>query len=146
MTLVRWNPTLPFIRTRDEFEKQFDNMVRNFFDEELPVKWYPPVDVEESEKSLIVRAEIPGMDKKDIHISLKDNVLTIRGEKKYEKSEDDSQHHYKELRYGSFCRYFALPVEVDDKKVKAEYKKGVLTITLPKTEKSVAKEIPISLN
>jgi HSP20 family protein len=89
---------------------------------------------------------MPGMSKDDVKVSVQDNVLTLKGEKKQEKEEKDKNYHRVERSYGSFCRSFQLPTSVKADKVKANYKDGVLSITLPKTEEVKPKEIPISID
>jgi HSP20 family protein len=111
--------------------------------EVLREEWLPSVDIAETKDDLIVKAEVPGMTKEDISISLSDNVLTLRGEKKKEKEEKGKTFYRTERCYGSFVRSFTLPAPVLANKVKAVYKDGVLEITLPKSEQVKAKEIPI---
>ena len=103
----------------------------------------PAFDVSETEGELIVTAEIPGMDKKDLDIHLSDGVLTVKGEKKQEKEDKKENYHCIERRYGSFSRTMRLPVDVDTEKVDAAYKDGVLRITLPKSETVKPKKIDI---
>jgi HSP20 family protein len=103
----------------------------------------PAFDVSETKKELIVEAEVPGMDKKDIRINLSNGVLTIQGEKKHEKKEEKENYHRLERRYGAFSRTMRLPVEVDPDKVDATYKNGLLTVTLPKSEAVEPKKIEV---
>jgi HSP20 family protein len=103
----------------------------------------PAFDVSETAKELIVKAEVPGMDKKDININFSDGLLTITGEKKHEKKEDGENYHCFERRYGKFSRTMRLPTEVETEKVDAKYKDGVLTIILPKTQTVKPKKIEI---
>ena len=91
-------------------------------------------------------AEVPGMLKEEIKINISENTLTIKGEKKEEKKEDDHNYHRVERRYGTFQRSFTLPTQIRGNKVKATYKDGVLTITLPKKEEVKPKEIPITVS
>jgi HSP20 family protein len=106
-------------------------------------EWSPLVDVIEEKNSLIVKAELPGIDKKDIKISISENTLTIRGDKKEEKEAKKEDYYCCERFVGSYSRTIALPVGIDKSKVKASYKNGVLEITLPKTEEIKPKEIEI---
>lgn len=108
--------------------------------------WMPNADVTETKDEVIVRAEVPGMNKEDISITLQDGVLTLRGEKKQEKTEKEAAFHRVERSYGSFVRSFTLPTLVQADKVRADYKDGVLTINLPKAEEVKPKEITISVN
>lgn len=106
-------------------------------------EWMPAFDVSETDKELIVKGEVPGMDKKDINITVSDGMLTIRGEKKHEKKEENEQYHRVERRYGAFSRTMRLPHEVEADKVDATYKEGVLSIRLPKSEAVEPKKIEI---
>jgi HSP20 family protein len=94
--------------------------------------WVPTVDIEESPEEYVVKAELPGIDKKDVKITCNDGVLSITGERKQEKEVKNRKYHRIERSYGSFMRSFTLPVEVDDKKIVAEQKDGVLFVHLPK--------------
>lgn len=96
----------------------------------------PRVDVKETDKQFKFTAELPGIDEKDVEVTLADNRLTIKGEKKEEKEEKDENRHLVERSYGSFQRSFTLPSEVESGKIKADFNKGVLTITVPKSAKS----------
>jgi HSP20 family protein len=102
------------------------------------------VDVSETEKEIIVNAEIPGVEAKDIDVNLDGNVLTIKGERKREHEEKEENFHRIERSYGSFYRALRLPTEVDGERIKATYKKGVLRITMPKSKKEAGKKIEIS--
>jgi HSP20 family protein len=95
--------------------------------------WNPSVDVSETDKEIKVTAELPGMDEKDVNVELTDDALNISGEKKTEKEEKDKNYYRSERSYGSFHRTIPLPVEVDKDKVQAAFKKGILTVNLPKT-------------
>jgi HSP20 family protein len=107
--------------------------------------WSPSVDVSETKDNVVIKAEIPGMTKDDVKISIQDNVITLKGEKKQEKEEKDANYHRIERSYGSFCRSFTLPAAVKADKIKATYKDGILNVTLPKTEEVKPKEIPINV-
>ncbi len=106
----------------------------------------PCLDVSETDEDLIVKAEIPGIDPKDVHVTLKDGILSVKGEKKHEKEEKKEHYRRVERRFGSFSRNVRLPYEVAEDKIKADYKDGILTIKLPKTEKVKEKQIKISVN
>lgn len=152
-----WRKAVPARREEDDpftlFRKEMDNLMENFFGgskawpfESRLGAFSPKVDVVENEKEIKVSAELPGMDEKDIELSLTKDSLTIRGEKKEEKEDKGKDYYRMERSYGSFVRTVPLPVEVDEDKVEASFKKGLLTVTLPKTEKAVkeTKKIPIS--
>jgi HSP20 family protein len=144
------NALMPILRgTALARRPAWDLFDRFFEDLELPMRFReeteftPAFDVSETEKELIVKAEVPGMDKKDININLSDGLLTITGEKKHEKKEEGENYHCFETRYGKFSRTMRLPTDVDTEKVDAMYKDGVLTITLPKTETVKPKTVEI---
>ncbi|PYL87510.1 MAG: Hsp20/alpha crystallin family protein [Verrucomicrobia bacterium] len=112
---------------------------------EMVAGFAPQVDVTETDKEIKVCAEIPGVDAKDVDVTVEDDMLTIKGEKKYEREENEKGQYRMERSYGSFERSIPLPVEVDDAKAKAEFKNGVLRLTLPKRPgaKSRRKKIPV---
>jgi HSP20 family protein len=118
-----------------------------FFPEWRPwaLSWTPSLDVSESEDAITVRAEVPGVDPKDIDISVSGDVLIISGEKKEEREERRENYYRAERSFGSFRRSIPLPASVDRDKISAEYEKGVLTVRLAKSEQAVAKRIPINL-
>jgi len=147
MAITRWRPFRDLVSIQDEMNRFFDNFfgysaTRTEWTEGV---WSPSVDVSETKDNVIIKAEMPGMNKDEVTISIQDNVLTLKGEKKQEKAEKDANYHRIEQSYGSFCRSFMLPTTVKTDKIKANYKDGVLNITLPKTEEVKPKEIPISV-
>ena len=123
----------------------FDEMWRHPFwgMEQVGTGFVPAVEVSEKEDEIVVRAEIPGLDTKDLDVTIENNYLVIKGEKKREKKEEKENFVHMECSYGSFYRTIPLTSEVDKDKIKAKYKKGVLTITLPKVESAKAKRIAI---
>jgi HSP20 family protein len=146
MAIIRWRP----LGEIDSFRREMDRMFDNFFGRgadvaEPSLTWYPSVDIKETKDDFVLMAEVPGMSKDDIKINISENTLTIKGEKKEEKKEEDQNYHRVERRYGSFQRSFTLPTQIQESKVKAAYKDGVLTITMPKKEEVKPKEIPISV-
>ena len=108
-------------------------------------EWTPSLDVSETKNNIVVKAEAPGVDPKDIDISLMGDVLTIKGEKRQEKEEKDQNYHRVERSYGVFTRSVRLPQEVQSDKIEASYKNGILKITLPKSEEAKKKEIKIKV-
>jgi len=130
----------PFSLLRQEINTLFDNFFRGFeiepFRSRLGV-FSPSIDVKESDKDILIAAELPGMDDKDIDVSLTRDSLTIKGEKKQEKEEKGKDYYRMERSFGSFSRTIPLPAEIDTDKVKAEFRKGLLTVRLPKTEKAI---------
>jgi HSP20 family protein len=148
MAITRWRPFRDVVSIQDEMNRLFDDffgrpVLKTDWTEGV---WSPTVDVSEDKDNVILRAEMPGMSKEDVNISIQDNVLTLKGEKKQEKEEKDKSYHRIERSYGSFCRSFQFPTSVKSDKVKASYKDGVLSVTLPKTEEVKPKEIPIGID
>ena len=127
---------------RDMFDRFFEDfgLPRLFGDE---TTFTPAFDVSENDNALVVKAEVPGMDQKDIEISISNGLLTIQGEKKRESREENEHYHRVERSYGSFCRTLHIPTEVDSEKVDATYQNGVLTVTLPKLETAKPKKIEV---
>ena len=131
-------------------KQDMDRLFDRFFEsrlEELPAfgDWAPKVDVAETKDSVVVKAEIPGMEAKDIQVSLQESLLTITGEKKQEKEEKTERFHRVERSYGSFSRGIHLPAGVEAGKVNAAFKNGVLTVTLPKREETKPKKVAIEV-
>ena len=146
MELMPWKP----FGELDTFRREMDSLFERFmggrpFTRRLREEWLPSVDISETKNDLVVKAELPGLDPKDIDVSITGNVLTIKGEKKEEKEEKDEQRHYMERYHGSFQRSFQLPAEVKSDKIDASFDKGVLKVTLPKTEQAKKKEIEIKV-
>jgi len=147
MAIIRWRP----IGEIDSFKREMDRMFDDFFRpsselSESSLSWYPSVDVKETKDEFVISAEVPGMSKDDIKINISDNTLTIKGEKKEEKKEENHNYHRIERRFGTFQRSFTLPTQIEEKKVKASYKDGILTISMPKKEEAKPKEIPITVS
>ena len=140
---------VPYRRNRSlfHFPMTFGDADR-FFDEWMPSlkeegRWMPAFDISETEEHILVKADLPGMDAKDLDISITENVLTVKGEKKEEHEEKKEHYHRMERRVGSFCRSFMLPGEVESDGVEAEYKDGVLHLTIPKSEAAKPKKIEV---
>src|SRR5215813_475629 len=129
---------------RQEMDRMFDRFLEGRWDE-FPTlgDWTPHMDVSETKDSLVVKVEVPGMDPKDIHLALQDNLLTIKGEKRHEKEEKDEHYRREERAYGAFARSLRLPLAVDASKVTASFKNGLLTVTLPKSPSARGTTIPI---
>lgn len=138
----------PFSLLRQEMNSVFDNFLRGFELEPFAGRFgafSPSVDVKETDKEIKVSAELPGMNEKDIDVSLTKNALTIKGEKKEEKEDKGKNYYRMERSFGSFTRTVPLPAEVNTEKAKADFVKGVLTVTIPKTPAATkdTKKIPI---
>ncbi|MDZ7343084.1 MAG: Hsp20/alpha crystallin family protein [candidate division KSB1 bacterium] len=138
--LVKWN-VAPVPSLFSAFEDAF---LRNWFDGDDRVATYTPkVDVSETKEHFIVRAELPGLKKDEVKLTLENNVLTLSGEKRDERKQDEGNYRWRESRYGKFERSFRLTDGIDRNNITADYKDGVLTITLPKTKEAQSKEIEI---
>ena len=143
----------PFDALRRQMDRLFDEFsdgfgLTPFGRGALEESWggyTPRVDLTEDEKAYTVTAELPGMDEKDVEVTLSDNALTLRGEKKHESEEKGKNFYRMERSYGSFQRVVPIPAEVDDKKIEATFKKGVLTVNLPKTEAARKEEKKITV-
>jgi len=136
-----------------EFQREMDELFASFFGTMAPASerffgtgFAPEFDISETDTEVILKADLPGVDPKDVEISLTGDTVTIRGEKKEEKEEKSESVHRVERRYGSFCRAFTLPSDVQEDKVEAAYKNGVLTVKMPKTERSRRKTIRIDVH
>ena len=146
--LKRRDEDNPFLSLRNEMNRLFDSFFDDFNIRPFRERWgkiFPQVNIKENNKQIEVSAEMPGIDQKDVDISIYNNVLTLRGEKKQEKEDKDGDYYHKECSYGSFHRDIALPCEVEEEKVKADFKKGVLKITLPKKEETQRKAKKIEI-
>ncbi len=142
--LARWNKLPLFASFQDEMNRTLDN----FFSRETPTgtEWKPAVDVVETDSDITIKAEIPGIDPKDIDISITGDTLTLQGEKKEEKEKIGKCYHRVESSYGNFKRTINLPVSVDVDKVTAKGNNGLLEITLPKKEESKTKKINVKID
>jgi len=142
--LVKWNPY-------KEFESTFDDVFsRGWLTQPLwddrrseVATWKPAVNVYEDKDNLFVEAQLPGIDMKDVKVSVMDHTLELRGDRKLEHEGDREGYHFREARYGSFARSFTLPSYVDPGKAQARYDRGVVTIAVPKQEEAKPKLIPI---
>lgn len=135
MPIVKYGP---FVDT-DDFPtglRLFQDTVNRMLSEQAATArpWAPSVDILETDNDLVVKADLPGLELKDIDIQIENGTLTLKGERKFEKEENNKGYHRLERSYGSFVRYFTLPDTVDPEKVRADYHNGVLTVTLPKKE------------
>ncbi len=122
---------------QDELDRLFESPVRS---------WAPALDVQEDKDNFVIRTELPGLKREDIEVSLHDGALIISGERKVEKVEEGVEIHRQERFYGKFQRALTLPTPVAAEKITAQYKDGVLTVTLPKVEEAKPKQIDISVN
>ena len=146
MQLARWDPFREFGSLQDRINRMFEDVTRG-----LPAigdgfetgAWIPAVDIHETDNSFVVTADLPGMKKDDIRVDLRDNTLTLSGEKKFEETTSKDNYLRVERSYGSFYRSLMLPSNVDANNIKASYKEGVLQLTIPKKEEAKPKQIKI---
>jgi HSP20 family protein len=141
MALIKWDPFREF----NALTERSGNFPGKFW--EAPASttaWNPSVDIFENDNEIVVKAELPGMAAKDIDVKIENNVLTLKGERRFEKEAKEENYHRVEREYGAFSRVFSLPVTVNPDKVTAEYKDGVLKIVLPKKEEIKPKAIKIA--
>ena len=150
MSIVRWNPVrsafpTDLLNVQREINGLFDRFFRTDErdDSLFTSSWSPAVDVAEHDSEYLVNVELPGVNKDDVKITMQDNMLTIRGEKKQEKETKESDYHRVERSYGSFQRSFTLPMHVKSDKIDASYRDGILTVTLPKAEEAKPKQIEV---
>ena len=150
MALVRWAPrtTVPRLSRwlDEEFERLFEGFPSTFNDRPVERTWEPRADIVENEHDTTIAVELPGVEQKDVKVEVRDNILTLSGEKKQERKEEGKGYYWTERIYGSFTRSFTLPATVESGKAKAAYKDGVLTITLLKVEEAKPKQIPVESN
>jgi len=143
---------IPYIRRSEApistrlFEEFFNDFPFNSSSPSTRESWSPAVDILEKEGDLVLRAELPGMTEKQIELKLEGNTLTLKGERKLENEEKKNNYHRVESYYGSFMRAFRLPDTVDMEKISAEYKNGVLVITMPQKPEVKPREIQVSVN
>lgn len=144
-----FDPWKDFGSLQERINRMFDDTIRTLYPtdgEELEKgTWAPAVDIYETNDSFVVSADLPGLNKDEIQIDLKDNTLTLKGEKKFEEKVSKDNYIRVERAYGSYVRSFTLPQNVDPEKIKAKYKEGVLEVTIPKKEDARPKQIKVEL-
>src|SRR3984893_10107563 len=146
MSIVRYDPFRDLRTLQEEVNRLFTgNMARAFEDEGIARgSWSPNVDIYENKDQIVLEAELPGMKREDFDLSVENNVITLRGERHFEKKDEADNYHRVERSYGSFTRSFTLPQAVSGEGVKAEYRDGVLRVTLPKREETKARRIEVT--
>ncbi len=151
-TITRWEP----LREMEDFQNRLSNLSTLFGrphrrtnghgrEDITLADWMPLADITEDEKEYLIKAELPELKKDDVKVSVENSVLTISGERKFEKEEKKKKYHRVERGYGTFIRSFTLPDDADASKVKAEFKNGLLTVHLPKSEHAKPKQIEVSV-
>jgi HSP20 family protein len=146
MPIVRWEPFRDLVTTQDRLNRLFNETMGRFWGDEgmRAGSWIPAVDIYETEQDVVLKAELPGVDPKDVEVTVHDGTLYLKGERKYEKEVKEENYHHVERAYGAFARSLTLPASIDQEKVQAEFKDGVLNLTMPKREEAKAKKIKIS--
>jgi HSP20 family protein len=142
--VTRWNPTVAYLN-REPFSRLFESFLNEAQGEEVSNRsWVPPVDIQETGEAYRLQAELPGLTRDDINITLENNVLRLTGERKFERDAKKENFQRIERTYGAFSRAFALPQQVNSEGVQASFENGVLTITVPKAEQAKPRKIAIS--
>jgi len=145
-TIARLEPFRGLSTLQDQFNRLFNESFRTHSEESALTSWAPAVDIYETPNELVVKADLPDVNEEDIDVRVENNLLTIRGERKFEKSVSEENFLRVERAYGSFSRGFSLPNTVNPEAIGAEYKNGVLTVTLPKREESKPRQVKVTVN
>lgn len=143
--ITRWNTFRNLSSLQEQVNRLFEGTVPGQTDKQALTTWAPAVDIYETENELVLKAELPDVDEKDIDVRVENNMLTVRGERKFESKVKEENYLRVERTYGSFSRSFSLPNTVNTEAIKAEYAKGVLTVELPKRAESKPKQVKINV-
>ncbi len=146
MAITKWDPFRDIMVLRDRMNRLFEDLVSSpkFEDSDIiQSTWSPAVDIYETENELVLTAELPGVEEKDVEIKVEDNTLSLRGERKFEKETREENYHRIERAYGSFYRSFSLPNYVDQDKISAEYENGLLKVHMPKKAEVKPRKVKI---
>jgi HSP20 family protein len=144
-TLNRWEPFRGAATLQEQVNRLFGNVLEHSGEESNLTSWAPAVDIYETEHELVVKADLPEVDPKELDIRVENNLLTIRGERKFEKKVTEENYLRVERAYGSFSRSFSLANTVNSEAIKADYQNGVLTLTIPKREEAKPKQIKVNV-
>jgi HSP20 family protein len=144
-TWNRWEPFRGAATLQEQVNRLFGNVLGHSGEESNLTSWAPAVDIYETEHELVVKADLPDIDAKDLDIRVENNILTIRGERNFEKKVNEDNYLRVERAYGSFSRSFSLANTVNTEAIKADYQNGVLTLTIPKREEAKPKQIQVSV-
>jgi HSP20 family protein len=144
-TLNRWEPFHGAATLQEQVNRLFGNVLEHSGEESNLTSWAPAVDIYETEHELVVKADLPEVDPKELDIRVENYLLTIRGERKFEKKVTEENYLRVERAYGSFSRSFSLANTVNSEAIKADYQNGVLTLTIPKREEAKPKQIKVNL-
>lgn len=145
MAIIRWDPFKDMVTLREKMNRMFEDVFSGRSEDKKLTAgtWAPAVDIFETENELVMTAEIPGIEEKDVEIKVEDNTLSIRGERKFEKETKEENYHRIERSYGSFYRVFTLPSSVDPERIQAEQENGVLKISMPKRQEMKPRKVKI---
>ncbi|MDH4257271.1 MAG: Hsp20/alpha crystallin family protein [Candidatus Aminicenantes bacterium] len=145
MAIIRWDPFRDLVTLRERMNRLFEDAFTSRGEEKDMVasSWSPSVDIYETENEIVLTAEVPGVDEKNIEIKLEDNTLALKGERNFEKETKEENYHRIERAYGSFYRSFTLPRNIDQDNIKAESENGILRITMPKKPELKPKKVKI---
>ncbi|MDD2699744.1 MAG: Hsp20/alpha crystallin family protein [Sideroxydans sp.] len=149
MNLIKWDPFKELEDVSNRLNRLFgragstEDSDQNML---AVADWSPSVDISETDDAYLIKGEIPGVKKEDVKVSVQDGMLTIQGERKMEKEEKNKKFHRVECSYGNFVRSFRMPDDADENKVKAEFKDGMLNVSLPKTEKARNRSINVTVS
>jgi HSP20 family protein len=147
MDLVRWNPWKEMVSLREHMNRAFEDALFRPERHEDGIglgAWSPAVDMFEKDDKVLIKAELPGLDKKDVSLDLQNGVLTLKGERKHDNEVKEESFYRREMCYGKFVRSFSLPVDIDADQIKAEFQNGLLTVEIPKPEEHKPKQIKVN--
>ncbi len=147
MTIVRWDPFRNVSTLQDRINRMFDEAFtrKEFNDDATMGAWRPDVDIYDTDNALIVKAELAGVPKENVTVDVKDNILTIKGERSVDKEVKEENYYRRERSFGSFQRSFTLPAAINPDNIKATYKDGILEIEIPKPEEKKPKQVTIDV-
>ncbi|HEX5412764.1 MAG TPA: Hsp20/alpha crystallin family protein [Terriglobia bacterium] len=148
MSIIRWEPFRDLVSTQDRFNQLFNETFSQALGEQQEVSprgWVPPVDIYETGDSVVLKAELPGINPDDVEIRVEGGTLYLKGERKFEKKVEEQNLRRVERSYGSFTRTFSIPKTVDSEKVNAEYNNGILTLTMSKREEAKPRSVKIKV-
>jgi HSP20 family protein len=144
-SVIRWEPFRNATTLQEQFNRLFESTFPGRASESALTTWAPAVDIQETENELVLKADLPGLEEKDIDLRVENNTLTIRGERKFEKQVNEDNYLRVERSYGSFSRSFSLPNTINTEAIHAEYKNGVLTVQMPKRAESKPKQVKVNV-
>jgi HSP20 family protein len=144
-SITHWGPFQNLSTLQEQVNRLFESKFQGRGDDSALTTWAPAVDIYETENELVMRADLPGINEKDLDVRVENNMLTVRGERKFEQQVKEDNYLRIERTYGSFSRSFGLPNSVNTEAIKADYKNGVLTVELPKRAESKPKQVKVNV-